>query len=72
MAAVMSYTWQFGDGQMAMGADVTHVYQAQLWGQASLLVVDALQDTAASRDLRRRRRSLLRQPGSMLRGHDLQ
>jgi hypothetical protein len=44
VAPIQSYTWQFGDGDMGTGADVTHVYQAQLWGKATLRVVDQFQD----------------------------
>ena len=32
-------------GATATGADVVHVYQAQLWGQVDLLVVDEVQDS---------------------------
>jgi hypothetical protein len=48
VAPIASYTWQFGDGVTATGADVTHVYKAQFWGQVNLLVVDEVQDSGGA------------------------
>lgn len=48
VAAIVSYTWQFGDGQMAGGADVTHVYDGPFSGVVTVEVTDANADTGSA------------------------